>query len=39
MEKTRLMYDMARLAFETDSTRLVTIMLDSVSTPAIQLEG
>jgi hypothetical protein len=39
MEKTRLMYDMARLAFETDSTRLVTIMLDSVSTPAIAVEG
>lgn len=38
MEKTRLMYDMSRLAFETDSTRLVTIMLDSVSTPAIALE-
>ncbi len=37
--KTRLIYDMARLAFETDSTRLVTLMLDSVSTPAIDVEG
>ncbi len=37
--KTRLMYDMARLAFETDSTRLVTLMLDSVSSPAIEIEG
>src|SRR5580704_5807053 len=25
MEKTRLMYDMSKLAFETDSTRLITI--------------
>ncbi len=37
--KTRLMYDMARVAFETDSTRLVTIMLDSVNTPALDVEG
>jgi len=39
MEKARLMYDMARLAFETDSTRLVTLMLDSVNSPAIEVEG
>jgi hypothetical protein len=39
MEKVRLMYDMARLAFETDSTRLVTLMLDSVNTPSIDVEG
>src|SRR5580704_9415413 len=39
MEKVRLMYDMSRLAFETDSTRLITIFLDSVNTPAIDLEG
>jgi hypothetical protein len=37
--KTRLMYDMARVAFETDSTRLVTLMLDSVNTPALEVEG
>ncbi len=37
MEKIRLMYDMARLAFETDSTRCVTLMLDSVSSPVIDL--
>jgi hypothetical protein len=37
--KVRLMYDLARLAFETDSTRLVTIMLDSVNSPALELEG
>jgi hypothetical protein len=39
MEKVRVMYDMARLAFETDSTRAVTLLLDSVSTPALHLEG
>jgi hypothetical protein len=39
MEKLRLMYDMARLAFETDSTRLITIMLDSVNSPTIDVEG
>jgi hypothetical protein len=38
MEKTRLMYEMARLAFETDSTRLVTLLLDSVNSPAIDLD-
>jgi hypothetical protein len=39
MEKVRLMYDMARLAFETDSTRLVTLFLDSSNSPAIDVEG
>ncbi|HVJ83193.1 MAG TPA: DUF1552 domain-containing protein [Planctomycetia bacterium] len=39
MAKTRLMYDMARLAFESDSTRCVTLMLDSVSSPVLNLEG
>ncbi len=38
MEKVKLMYDMARLAFETDSSRLVTILLDSVNSPAIDIE-
>ena len=38
MEKVRLMYDVARLAFETDSTRLVTLMLDSVNSPALDLD-
>lgn len=37
MEKVRVMYDLARLAFETDSTRAVTLMLDGVSTPALEL--
>lgn len=39
MEKVKLMYDMARLAFETDSTRLVALLLDSVNSPAIEIEG
>jgi hypothetical protein len=30
------MYDMARLAFETDSTRSISLMLDSVNSPAIE---
>jgi hypothetical protein len=39
MEKVRLMYDLARLAFETDSTRVITLMLDSVNSPAIEVDG
>jgi len=39
MDKVRLMYDMARLAFETDSTRLITLMLDSVNSPVIEIGG
>jgi hypothetical protein len=38
MEKVRLMYDMARLAFEIDSTRSVSLLLDSVNSPAIDIE-
>ena len=37
MEKVRIMYDLARLSFETDSTRAITLMLDSVSTPALEI--
>jgi hypothetical protein len=39
MEKVKLMYDMARLAFETDSTRVVALLLDSVNSPAIEIDG
>jgi len=39
MEKVRLMYDMARLAFETDSTRVIALLLDSVNSPAIDIDG
>ncbi|MSU23120.1 MAG: DUF1552 domain-containing protein [Opitutus sp.] len=37
MQKVKVMYDLVRLAFETDSTRSITLMLDSVSTPALDL--
>ena len=37
--RSKLMYDMARLAFETDSTRSITLLLDSVNSPAIELDG
>ena len=36
MDKVELMYDMTRLAFETDSTRAITLLLDSVNSPAIE---
>lgn len=39
MEKTRMMYDLVQLAFATDSTRNITLMLDSVSSPAITIDG
>lgn len=39
MAKVALMYNMVRLAFETDSTRSVTLMLDSVSTPVLDIRG
>jgi hypothetical protein len=39
MNKVKIMYDLARLAFETDSTRAVTLMLNSVATPVMQIEG
>jgi hypothetical protein len=39
MEKVRLMYEMVRLAFETDSTRIITLFLDSSNSPAIDIEG
>jgi hypothetical protein len=39
MSKVKLMYDLAKLAFETDSTRAITLMLNSVGTPVLQLQG
>jgi hypothetical protein len=39
MAKTKAMYDLVRLAFETDSTRAVTLMLNSVGTPVISDTG
>jgi BMFP domain-containing protein YqiC len=39
MARVRVMYDLVRLAFETDSTRAVTLMLNSVGTPVVQIAG
>ncbi len=39
MAKVAAMYGLVRLAFETDSTRSVTLMLDSVSTPVVDIAG
>lgn len=39
VEKTRLMYQMAKLAFETDSTRAITLLLDSNNSPTIDVQG
>jgi len=36
MDKVQLMYHMARLAFETDSTRSIALLLDGVNSPAIE---
>jgi hypothetical protein len=35
-EKIEVMYDVARLALETDSTRVITLMLNSLDTPVIE---
>jgi hypothetical protein len=37
MAKVKIMYDLSRLAFETDSTRSITLMLDSVATPVLEI--
>lgn len=39
MDKVKAMYDLARLAFETDSTRAITLMQNSVATPVVTLPG
>jgi Protein of unknown function (DUF1552) len=39
MARVQVMYDLARLAFETDSTRVITLMLNSVGTPVVQIDG
>ncbi len=39
MAKVRLMYEMVKLAFQTDSTRSVTLMLNSVGTPVVEIPG
>ena len=37
MAKVKVMYDLARLAIETDSTRSVTLMLEGVSAPVLEI--
>ncbi len=37
--KSTLMYDMARLAFETDSTRTISILIDENHNPKVNLPG
>ncbi|MDE0768928.1 MAG: DUF1552 domain-containing protein [Opitutaceae bacterium] len=39
MEKVRLMYEISKLAFQTDSTRTISLLLDSVNSPAIEIDG
>jgi hypothetical protein len=39
MDKLETLYHLARLAFETDSTRAITLMLNSVATPALTIPG
>lgn len=36
--KVQLMLDMARLALETDSTRIVTLMVDGFATPVFEID-
>lgn len=37
--KTKMLYDMARLALETDSTRVVTILVNEAFNPRVDLAG
>jgi hypothetical protein len=37
MNKVKVMYDLARLALETDSTRSITLMLEGVSAPVLEI--
>ncbi len=39
LDKARLMYQMAHLAFESDSTRSITLLLDSNNSPTIYVPG
>ncbi len=38
-DRTRAMYDLTRLAFETDSTRMVTIIVAQAFNPVVDLPG
>jgi hypothetical protein len=37
MDKVKAMYDLVRLAFETDSTRCITLMLEGTSAPVLEI--
>ena len=37
--KIQLMLDMARLAFESDSTRIITLMVDGFATPVFEIDA
>jgi hypothetical protein len=39
LDKVKLMYQMCRLAFETDSTRVISLMLNSVDSPVLEIPG
>lgn len=39
MAKVKVMYDLARLALETDSTRSISLMLEGVSAPVLDIPG
>lgn len=39
MAKVKVMYDLARLALETDSSRSITLMLEGVSAPVLDIPG
>ncbi|MEX0938809.1 MAG: DUF1552 domain-containing protein [Pirellulales bacterium] len=39
IQAIEVMYRIARLAFQTDSTRAITLMQNGVSTPAMQIQG
>ncbi|MSU73289.1 MAG: DUF1552 domain-containing protein [Opitutus sp.] len=36
IEKIRVMFDLARLVFETDSTRAITLFIDAATTPVVE---
>ena len=37
MDKVKVMYDLARLAIETDSTRCITLMLEGTTAPVLEI--
>lgn len=39
MEKLNVLYRLAQLAFETDSTRAITLFLDSAGSPVLEVPG